>query len=90
MSMFLELCEIEPRLEALRQEALEIASWSGGSMNQIRDLWHGRQNQPGLKTSMIKLLRSDDVADELKDRSAYTECYQGLWQTVCSTRGMRD
>jgi hypothetical protein len=87
MSNFLQLCEVEPRLEALRQEALEIAAWSGGRMNQIRDLWYGKMNQPGLKTRMIQLLKDPAIARELHGRQAYYECYEGLWAVVNSTRG---
>ena len=82
MSKFLELCEVEPRLEALRQEAMEIAAWSGGDMNQIRDLWHGKMNQPGLKTRMIHLLRDSATARELHRPMAYHVCYEGLWAIV--------
>lgn len=85
---FMEACQAENRLEALRLEAMEIAVWSGGNMNHIRDLWHGKQGQPGLKPRMILLLRQPDVARELQGREAYYLCYEGLWQAVCSTRGV--
>lgn len=82
MSKFLKFCEVDPRLEALRQEAMEIAAWSGGDMNQIRDLWHGKMNQPGLKTRMIHLLRDPASARELHGPMAYHVCYEGLWAIV--------
>ena len=90
MSKFLKLCEVEPRLEALRQEALEIAAWSGGRMNQIRDLWYGKMNQPGLKTQMIQLLKDPAIARELQGRQVYHECYEGLWAVVNGSRSGDD
>ncbi len=90
MSRFLKYCEVEPRLEALRQEALEIAAWSGGNMNQIRDLWYGKMNQPGLKTRMIHLLNDATIARELHGPQAYHVCYEGLWAVVNSAGGGAD
>lgn len=90
MSKFLKYCEVEPRLEALRQEALEISAWSGGNMNQIRDLWHGKMNQPGLKSQIIHLFNDATIARELQGRQAYHECYEGLWAVVNSTGGWKD
>ena len=84
---FMEACQAEKRLEALRLEAMEIAVWSGGNMNNIRDLWHSKQHRPGLKAKMILLLHQPDVARELQGREAYYLCYEGLWQAICSTRG---
>ena len=87
MSRYSDLCALEPRLAELHKEAIEIAVWSGGNMNNIRDLWHSKQHRPGLKAKMILLLHQPDVARELQGREAYYLCYEGLWQAICSTRG---
>ena len=84
---FMEACQAEKRLEALRLEAMEIAVWSGGNMNNIRDFWYGRQNRPGVRTKMMELLRDPTVADELKDRGAYHEVYEGLWAAISTGDG---
>ena len=90
MSRFLELCAQEPKLEALRLEALEVAAWSGGNMNQIRDLWYGKQNQPGIRTKMFALLRDPAASWEVKRPGVYHEVYEGLWDAICSIRSGQD
>lgn len=83
MSKFLKYCKVEPRLEALRQEALEIAQRIGSDIEAARDYWYGDCRTYGLKARMVRLVSGYSETMELSHPLAYNIVYRGLW--LCLT-----
>ncbi|NCB31721.1 MAG: hypothetical protein EOM66_09985 [Clostridia bacterium] len=82
MITFEYLCDADPQLNALRQEALDIASRVGDDLEAARDHWYGNCQRWGLKARMVHLTGCYAKVPEMAHPLAYNVAYRGLWQAM--------
>ena len=86
---FEQLCELEPKLKALAEEAKATRDDGSGEAFCANAVWYGYAGHRGIKRRLLLLVGFErpDGPDELLTTEAYDVSYQAIYDMLPDCRG---